>query len=245
MSLGGLELPNYSRVSAAERVAGWYQAAVAVAPRNPVTHVCLGVVLQAKGDLRDAEAEYRAAIENDENYAIAHAGLGHVLHSRGDLPGSETEYRHHSSRPGVRSRSPRFGEHVEAGGDLTGAETQYREAIRIDKNYALAHAGLGHVLQARNDGPGAEAEYREAIRLNIHHAFASNRLGELLRAKNDLPGAEAVYRQAIRYNSDRDLHNGLGIACIKGRFAGCRGRVSGRDPNRQQFRRVLQILESF
>eukprot|EP00614_Pseudopedinella_elastica_P028952 CAMPEP_0172627400 /NCGR_PEP_ID=MMETSP1068-20121228/156011_1 /TAXON_ID=35684 /ORGANISM="Pseudopedinella elastica, Strain CCMP716" /LENGTH=212 /DNA_ID=CAMNT_0013437269 /DNA_START=37 /DNA_END=672 /DNA_ORIENTATION=+ len=53
----------------------------------------LGNVLQAKGELDEAEDAYRKAIDLDPDYASAHTNLGVALHNKGDLTGAEDATR--------------------------------------------------------------------------------------------------------------------------------------------------------
>jgi Flp pilus assembly protein TadD len=100
---------------------------------------------------------------------------------------------------------------LRARGNLPAAEAAFRQAIRLDPENAIAHAGLGHVLSDRKDLPGAEPALRQALRLDPRSAFAHNGLGSVLYHRGDLPGAEAEYREAIRLDPTLvSAHSNLG-----------------------------------
>src|SRR6185369_4772863 len=59
------------------------RAAVAAAPRSPVTHNVLGVVLDRLGRRQDAYAEFNTAIKFDPAFVSAHNNLGRMLAQEG------------------------------------------------------------------------------------------------------------------------------------------------------------------
>src|SRR5262249_15112457 len=73
-------------------------------PKNAEVHYNLGLALNGRGQVDEAIACWRKAIELDEKYAEAHCNLGHLLKSRGQFAESLTALkRGHelgSKRPG-------------------------------------------------------------------------------------------------------------------------------------------------
>ena len=65
-----------------DEAAGTYWAAIALRPDNAPAHVNLGLVLQDKGDLSDAVAGLKKAIELDPKFVNARITLGNVLRAR-------------------------------------------------------------------------------------------------------------------------------------------------------------------
>ena len=70
------------------------------------------------------------------------------------------------------ARAPGTAETV--GQAPTAAITEYREAIRLDPNSAVAHAGLGSALVSQGELEEALAEFREASRLEPTNAILWN-----------------------------------------------------------------------
>jgi tetratricopeptide (TPR) repeat protein len=118
-------------------------------------------------------------------------------------------------------------------GQLDEAIAHFREAIRFQKDFALAHNNLGITLRKKGRLDEAIAEFKEAIRLkhdpkapfnsDFDLAHAHNNLGITLWKKGQLDEAIAEFKEAIRlkhdpkarFNSDfglADAHNNLGIA---------------------------------
>jgi tetratricopeptide (TPR) repeat protein/serine/threonine protein kinase len=104
-----------------------------------------------------------------------------------------------------------IGQDLRQQGDLAGAAAEYRQAIALQPQLAVAHAGLGVVLDEQGDFAGAVAEYRKAIALKPNEAVFHYTLGNCLRHQGDLAGAAAAYRQAIALQPGyAEAHNNLG-----------------------------------
>jgi tetratricopeptide (TPR) repeat protein len=207
----GNTYPLNRREGADER-ARWAQAAVAVAPDNPVPHTALGIALLDRGDYDGAVAEYQKAIRLDPYFAPSHNNLGLALQRKGDPDGAVAECKEAIRLdPSLAMPHINLGMALEWKGDLDGAMAEHKEAIRLDPKLANAHNGLGWVLQLKGDLDGAVAECKEAIRLDPSFALAHSNLGLTLERKGDPDGAMAAYKEAIRLDPNLALaHNGLG-----------------------------------
>jgi tetratricopeptide (TPR) repeat protein len=96
-------------------------------------------------------------------------------------------------------------------GKLDEAIVQYREAIRIKRDYPVAHHNLGNVLLVKKQNDAAIAEYKEAIRLDPKSAAPHHGLGNVLLDKKQYDAAIAEYKEAIRLDPKFAMpHNGLG-----------------------------------
>ena len=84
--LSGTESPD-------EDAIGFYRAALAIRPRNPVLHNGLGNVLDDQGKPDEAAAEYRRAIDLDPKDAVAHTNLGLILEKQGKPDEAAAEHR--------------------------------------------------------------------------------------------------------------------------------------------------------
>jgi tetratricopeptide (TPR) repeat protein len=177
----------------------WFQAAVAVAPANPVTHVHLGGALLDQKDLAGAFAEDKEAIRLDPNYAMAHNNLGWALEHTGDLEGAIAQYRE-AIRVGPKLvvAHLNLGQALQSKGDLDGALAAEKEAIRLDPENTILHNDLGSTLYLKGDLDGAIAAWDQAIRLDPKHVLPRRNMGLALQAKGDLDGAIAAYKEALR-----------------------------------------------
>jgi len=191
-------------------------AAVALRPQSSAAHNNLGAILQEKGQLDEAIAEYQEAIRLKKDDPKAHTNLGAALHGKGRVDEAIAEYREalllNKDYPLAHNG---LGAALGAKGQLDEAIAEWREAIRLNKDYPEPHTNLGHALQAKGQLNEAIAEFREALRLNkdffpeCHHF----NLGPALEAKGQLDEAIAEYREAIRLNKDySEPHDNLGRA---------------------------------
>ena len=161
----------------------------------------LGLALRAKGDLDEAIAAYRKAIDFHPDYATYHNNLGLALYALGDLDAAIGEFREAIRLdPKIVRAHNNVGRALKSKGDDEGAIAEYRVEIRLDPSYVWAHNNLGLALRDKGELDGAIAEYREAIRLGPKTLNVHNNLGVALEAKGDFAGATAEYRAEIRLN---------------------------------------------
>ena len=88
-------------------------------------------VLQARGELTEAETLYRQTIANFPGDVVARCGLANVL-PRGELTEAETLYRQTiADFPGDVVARNGLANVLQARGELTEAETLYRQTIAV------------------------------------------------------------------------------------------------------------------
>lgn len=91
------------------------------------------------------------------------------------------------------------------------SRSRYREAIRIDPQYALAHANLGLILKECGQLEEALQACREGVRLQPLYAGTHLALGEVLCENGLLDEAIEAFRESIRLGPNAsDAHAGLG-----------------------------------
>jgi tetratricopeptide (TPR) repeat protein len=153
----------------AEDRARWFQAAVAVAPANPLAHNALGLALFDLMDLEGALVQFQEALRLDPDFAPAHNSMGIILHQKMDFDGAIAAYR-----TCLRLNPQNYSAHnnlawlLHQHGDLDGAIAEYRAAVAVAPRARayVAHANLGGALQAKGDLDGAIAEYQAWGELN-------------------------------------------------------------------------------
>ncbi len=104
------------------------------------------------------------------------------------------------------------------GADACRAECCFREAIRLQPEFAQAHANLALLLEQQGRPTEAEHEYRRAIALNQHLDRTLLNLGALLTVQKRFAEAEAAYGEALKLNpgSPAPWSNlGVLLACRK------------------------------
>ncbi len=98
MTLGGT-YPIQQEDGANERLR-WFQAAVAAAPANAAAHNNLGIALKDKGQLDEAIACYKKAIELDPKFASRPHQPGHCADGQGPVGrGHRLLQEGHRTRP--------------------------------------------------------------------------------------------------------------------------------------------------
>ena len=82
--------------------------------------------------------------------------------------------------------------------NLAGARAAHEQALRLDPDYATAHANLGTVLRELSRLPEAVACYEQAVRRQPRYAEAHLALGKSLQDLGRLPEALASNEEAVR-----------------------------------------------
>ena len=166
-SAGNSEGDNLSLAGRNEDAAAAYRRALARAdvlmqryPDNPVyvqgaahSHLSLGKLLRATGDLAGARTQYEAALAIRERLAREHPAVTRY--------GRDLAMSHNF-----------LGDLLRGTGDLAGARTQYEAALAIRERLAREHPtvteyyNLGYILSEQKKLDEAIAAYRKAIELD-------------------------------------------------------------------------------
>ena len=205
----------------ADSVTLWRHAA-AVTERNYIAYENMGQALREKGQLAEAEANYRKALElapaHSPGYeAVIHNSLAMVL----ERESKAEEAREHFDAA-VRL-SPAFAEArtnlanaLAADGAFDQAIVHYRAAIDLKPEHIEPRVGLGAVLLRLRRADEAIPQYREAIRLDPALAQAHNGLGGALAMQGHDDEAMAEYREALRLKPDLpSAHLNVALLLIK------------------------------
>jgi serine/threonine-protein kinase len=195
----------------------FYQAAVALRPRNPGAHSNLGITLARRGKLAQAAAAFQKAIEIQPNLPEPHINLGKALMDQGKLVEAVKVYQDTTRR---LPNSPKAHFHLAnallAQKDLPGAVAAFRKAIDLKPDYAEAHFNLGTTLAKQRNLPGAVEALRKAVKFKSDYREAYANLGTALQMQGNLPGAVEAFQKAIKLKPDYPLaHYNLGNALYK------------------------------
>jgi len=193
----------------------WFQAGVAVAPRNATAHHNLGIALWKKGDLNGAIVSLRKAVELATEASSHRLSMGVVLKDKGDLKGAIASYLEAIELDPEYARAYVYlGFALKDQGDLDGAIDRLRKAVELAPKDAWVHDSLGFVLNARGDLDGAIEQFRKAIHLDPEYGRAYANLGVALRAKGDLDGAIDRLHKAVELDPEYGrayVHLGLAL----------------------------------
>ncbi|HET6151260.1 MAG TPA: tetratricopeptide repeat protein [Polyangia bacterium] len=98
-------------------------------------------------------------------------------------------------------------------GMLAEAEADLREAVRLDGELAVAHAGLGVVLDLTHRSDLAENEHRRAVKLSPQNAHYLNNLAFSLFLRGKTADAIVFLARAARLDpTNHRIHTNLGFA---------------------------------
>jgi protein O-GlcNAc transferase len=178
------------------------------------TYSNLGVVLKARGRLREAIAAYRRAIELKPEFVDAYHNLGNALREDGQADAAANAYRRVIQlRPNSADAYNSLGNALRDAGHLQEAIAAYTEAIRLKPHNAEAYNNYAAVLQDQGRLDEAIATYQHVIGLRADYPAAYSNLGAALRRQSRRQEAIAAYRQAIKLKPDfADAWGNLGNA---------------------------------
>ena len=164
-----------------------------------------GNQLLEEGNLEEAIAAYRSAIELDPNLYVSHQKLGEALAKLGQFEEAITAYRHAIElKPDFSWSYHHLGDALDRQQQWEEAVAAFRKAIELDADHFGSYCGLGQSLVKLGRLDEAIAAYRRASELELGADWIQYRLGEVLqqRTQLDLEGAIASYRRALELNPD-------------------------------------------
>jgi superkiller protein 3 len=182
------------------------------------SHSGLGGVLGKIGQLEEAEARCRRAIELKPKGALAHSNLGAILARQGRIDEAIACFRKAIELdPAFAPAHHNLGKDLVRKGKLAEAILSYRKAIDLGKNqyalgknqYANAHVDLGTALTRQGKAEEAIACYRKALDLEPNNSYALRNLGTVLAGQGKTQEALACYSKAITLDpKDATAFNG-------------------------------------
>jgi tetratricopeptide (TPR) repeat protein len=169
-------------------------------------HYTLGVACWRLGNLDEASAELRAAVEADGAFADAYLARGSVLQARGDLKGSAAALaRAIALRPALPAPHIVLAQTLARAGDDAGArrETAEAERLRLQAQRSQEAATLtaaGTQTMEAGDAAAAADCFRRAIAAFEAFAPAHYQLGRALEVLGRHGEARAAFARARQLN---------------------------------------------
>ncbi len=158
-----------------------WQGVVARCPNHPRAHVHVGLALAGRGQVEEAIAHYRKALDIQPDCVEACVQLGFVSFSRGDVDEAIAHYRKALEiRPDCVEAHNNLGLALVDRGQVDEAIAQYGKALDISPDYADAHYNLGLALANRGQSGEAIAHYRKALDIKPDCYPAHTSLGDAL-----------------------------------------------------------------
>jgi protein O-mannosyl-transferase len=193
-----------------------FSAAARISPRSARVRYNLGNAFRRRGNLTEAEDNYRASLALFPEFEAAKRNLGVVLIDRGRGDEAIDLFRQALARsPADVSLHNNLGNAYRSLGRNAEAEAEYLRALELNPDSADSHNNLGAMLHERGDWSRAESEYRRATQLDpARDSFRIN-LGNLLLQRGEASRAESVFRGAAERNpSLAQARRGLGEALL-------------------------------
>lgn len=163
---------DFAREDIASKIAGWRHT-LATRGDEPVAHVGLGTVAQARGRTDEAIAHFRAALAEEPDYVVARYNLALALESSGDLAGAVREYeRTVRDDPAHAAAHNNLGLIAARDGRLAEAVRHFEAAVAAEPSFPEARNNLGNAYRQRGDLDRAGEELARALELDPDYEAA-------------------------------------------------------------------------
>lgn len=147
------------------------------------------IQLHRQGRIDEAEAGYRAWLDDHPDDVDALHVLGMLRSQRGDFAeGQQLLARAHELAPGDAEVALALASLRYCEGDFEAARRGFHQVLALDPNLPGAHAGLGQLALLRGEREEAERQFRTALRAGEEPQALAG-LGSLAVERGDLDGA--------------------------------------------------------
>ncbi len=210
---------------------------VDVTSRNYIAHNNLGGTLLERGQLNEAIAHYRRALEIKPDVAQVQSNLGNALVREGNV---EEAIAHLQKAlqidPAYAEAYNHMGSALMKKGQAGEAIGYYQKAVQLNTNYAEAYNNLGVAFLRNGQVDEAIAHYRKAVAINPGSAEMHYNLGNVLAREGNWADAIACYQAAL--SAERDF---VKAAKILNNLGAALERLGKSDEALEQFSQAVQI----
>ncbi|MEG4626059.1 tetratricopeptide repeat protein [Microcoleus sp. w1-18aA5] len=220
------------------------------AEKTAVTHIHEGDHFLESGNLDEAIAAYRHAIELNPDISWSYHQLGQALTQQGKLEEAIAAYhRAIELNPDLSGSHHNLGESLVKLGQFEEAIAAFRRSIELKPDFSWSYHHLGDALAQQLQPEEAAAAFRKAIELNRQHFGSYCGLGQNLVKLGRLDEAIVAYEQAIKLNPDADwIHYRLGevlqqrtLLDLEGAIVSYRRAIELNPDDVQAYRKLLEI----
>src|SRR5438046_1425828 len=176
-----------------------YQATLAKNPKCWMAEYNLGLALKNQGQLDQAIAHYRRAIDIWPDYVDAHYNLGGAYIEKGKVDEALAEYRRAIEiRPEEADSHNNYGSALRELKQFDQAEAEYKRALSLRPQYLDARLNLGSLLLQRGRTAEAIANLETARRLQPNDATTRVTLALALMKNGQAAEAAAEFNRALQ-----------------------------------------------
>ena len=210
---------------------------VDITSRNYIAHNNLAGTLLDRGQLGEAIAHYREALEIKPDVAQVQSNLGNALVREGQVEEAIVHLQKALEiDPGYAEAYNHMGSALMKKGQAGEAIAYYQKAVQLNASYADAYNNLGVAFLRNGQVDEAIAHYRKAVAINPGSAEMQYNLGNVLAREGNWADAIECYQAAL--STERDsvkaakVRNNLGAALEK---------LGKSDEALEQFSQALRI----
>jgi tetratricopeptide (TPR) repeat protein len=184
--------------------------------RNPgcwMAQINLGAALSQKGEIDEAIAHYRAALQLQPDFTYADFNLGMGLLQKGEID-EAISYLEEALKI-----SPSYATHEGLGagllrrGEIREAILHFEAAVNLQSNDAEGHGNLAAALIRDGRVDEAISHWQESLKIRPGNAEIQNYLAAALLQKGEVKEAAAHWKRSLELQpNNADTINNLGIA---------------------------------
>lgn len=169
-----------------------------------LTHVAKGAELAQQGKLREAAAEFEAALQRNPDLMMAHVNLIAMYGQLGMLDQAERHFRAAERLdPGWVEIYHNWGLALLQKGHKEQAAAMFRKAIEVNPNYAEARVQLGALFHEQGRLDEAAAEFERALQQDRSQRQAHFLLADILARRGRLREAIAHLLETVKIEDQR------------------------------------------
>lgn len=162
------------------------------------THYNLAHLLDRQGNLEEAFAEYRRALDLKSDYAQAWNGLGSALKKKGEIDGAIAAFRQATVlQPQYVDAFNRLAKTLDEADRVEEAIAAYERAAQLQPGSAEAQGALGNIYHRAGRFEDAIKAFNAALKLRPGYAEALYSIGNVQKDQGKLDEAIATFDQAV------------------------------------------------